>query len=115
MTRRIWVSAFTGAERAERLATRRTRSASTQPSRLLARPLALPDRAARAASTASRGSDLPALRRAWRFWRSTSRTSMPARARKRTPARSTNSSSTTSHVPLQALSDRTLEILRLHG
>ena len=84
---RIWVSALIRASRAERLATTRTRMASTEPSLLLAVPWARPDRAARAASTASRGSDLPLWRRAWRFWRSTSMTSTPARARKRaTPA-----------------------------
>jgi len=44
---------------------------------------ALPDSAARAASTASMGSDLPWRRRAWRLWRSTSITSTPARARNR--------------------------------
>ena len=41
----------------------------------------LPDSAARAASTASSGSDLPLCRRAWRFCRSTSTTAIPARAR----------------------------------
>ena len=42
-----------------------------------------PDRAARAASTASAGSDLPVRRRDWRLGRSTSTTSMPARRRDR--------------------------------
>ena len=58
---RIWPSALIRAPRAERLATTRTRMASTAPSLLLALPWARPDCAARAASTASRGSDLPAL------------------------------------------------------
>jgi hypothetical protein len=44
--------------RAERLATTRTRIASTAPSLDLGLPLARPLRAVRAASTASRGSDL---------------------------------------------------------
>ena len=56
---RIWVSALIRAPRAERLATTRTRIASTEPSLLLALPWARPERTARAASTASSGSDLP--------------------------------------------------------
>jgi len=51
-------------ERADRLATTSTRIASTFPSRDLAAPHARPDSAARAASIASSGSDLPARRRA---------------------------------------------------
>ena len=69
--------------RAERLATTRTRIASTAPSLDLGLPLARPLRAARAASTASRGSDLPARRRSSRLGRSTSMTSTPARRRNR--------------------------------
>jgi len=63
--------------RAERLATTRTRMASTAPSLDFALPFARPLKAARAASMASRGSDLPARRRFWRSGRSTSRTSTP--------------------------------------
>ena len=59
MSWRIWVRALTRALRAERLATTRTRMASTAPSLLLAVPWARPDCAALAASTASRGSDFP--------------------------------------------------------
>jgi len=44
---------------AERRAIINTRIASTLPSLLLAEPVAVPDRAARAAATASTGSDLP--------------------------------------------------------
>src|ERR1019366_2455578 len=58
---RIWTMAFTLAWRAERLATTRTRIASTGPSLVLPTPDARPLMAARAASTASRGSDLPWL------------------------------------------------------
>ena len=53
--------------------------ASTAPSLDLGLPLARPLKAARAASMASRGSDLPARRRFWRSGRSTSRTSTPTR------------------------------------
>ena len=53
--------ALTRAWRAERLATTRTRMASTAPSLDFGLPVARPPRAARAASTASRGSDLPLL------------------------------------------------------
>jgi MFS family permease len=70
--------ALTRAWRAERLATTSTRMASTAPSLDLGLPVARPPRAARAASTASRGSDLPLRRRFWRFGRSTSMTSTPA-------------------------------------
>jgi hypothetical protein len=66
------------AVRAERLATRRARTASTAPSLDLAMLLALPPSAARAASMASSGSDLPLRRRSARFGRLTSRTPMPA-------------------------------------
>src|SRR5664280_690954 len=58
---RIWTMAFTLAWRAERLATIRTRIDSTGPSLVLPTPDARPLMAARAASTASRGSDLPWL------------------------------------------------------
>ena len=61
----------------ERLATTRARMASTLPSRVLPAPWARPDSAARAASTASAGSDLPVRRRAWRLGRSTSTTATP--------------------------------------
>src|SRR5271169_1952533 len=50
---RIWVRALTLAWRADRLATASTRMASTAPSLDLALPRTLPDRTARAASTAS--------------------------------------------------------------
>lgn len=52
--------------------------ASTLPSRVLPAPCARPDSAARAASTASAGSDLPVRRRAWRLGRSTSTTLTPS-------------------------------------
>ena len=58
---RIWVSALIRAPRAERLATTRTRMASTEPSLLLAVPWARPERTARAASTASSGIGLAAV------------------------------------------------------
>src|SRR5271165_4760507 len=80
---RIWTMAFTRAWRAERLATTSTRMASTPPSLDLHAPAARPLMTARAASTASRGSDLPWLRRAWRFGRLTSTTSTPLRRRNR--------------------------------
>ena len=66
--------ALTRAWRAERLATRRTRIASTEPSFVLGMLFARPLSAARAASTASRGSDFPERRRSARFGRSTSMT-----------------------------------------
>ena len=69
------------ATRAERLATTRVRIASTAPSLDLAMLLALPDNAERAASMASRGSDLPLRRRSSRFGRLTSTTLMPARVK----------------------------------
>jgi len=47
--------------RAERLATTRTRRASTEPSLLLACPCARPDKAERAASTGVEGIGLAAL------------------------------------------------------
>lgn len=59
MMLRIWLSAWVRALRAEDRATRSTRIASTFPSRDLASPRASPDCAARAADTASWGSDLP--------------------------------------------------------
>lgn len=61
---RIWFSAAILASRAERRATTNARIASMLPSRLLGWPAARPDSAARAASIASAGSDLPVLRRA---------------------------------------------------
>jgi hypothetical protein len=51
--------AFTRAWRADRLATTNTRMASIDPSLVLPAPAALPLIAARAASIASNGSDLP--------------------------------------------------------
>ena len=69
--------------RAERLATTRALIASTLPSLALPAPWARPDRAARAASTASAGSDLPVRRRDWRLGRSTSTTSTPLRRSER--------------------------------
>jgi hypothetical protein len=63
--------------RAERLATTNALIASTLPSLDLPAPCARPDRAARAASMASAGSDLPVRRRDWRLGRSTSSTAMP--------------------------------------
>ena len=84
MTRwRIWTSALIRAPRAERLATTRTRTASMAPSLDLEMLLARPPRAARAASTASSGSDLPLRRRSARLGRSTSMTATSARRRKR--------------------------------
>jgi hypothetical protein len=78
---RIWMSALVRAVRAERLATRKALTDSTGPSLDLAMLLALPPSAARAASMASRGSDLPLRRRSSRFGRLTSTTLTPARAR----------------------------------
>lgn len=66
-------------ERAERLATTSALIASTLPSLALPAPCARPDSAARAASMASTGSDLPVRRRDWRLGRSTSTTSTPER------------------------------------
>ena len=53
--------------RPERCATNNARIASTLPSPCFAMPDARPDSAARAASIASTGSDLPCIRRTWRF------------------------------------------------
>jgi hypothetical protein len=53
--------------------------ASTFASRVLAAPQARPDIAARAASMASSGSDLPARRRAWRSRHCVSRSVLPGR------------------------------------
>ena len=64
-------------ERNEHLATTSALIASTLQSRLLPAPWALPDKAARAASMASTGSDLPVRRQDWQFGRSTSTTSTP--------------------------------------
>ena len=74
---RIWLRAWILAERADRLATTRALIASTLPSLVLPAPWARPERAARAASMASAGSDLPVRRRDWRLGRSTSTTSTP--------------------------------------
>jgi hypothetical protein len=74
---RSWLRARTRSLRALERATRSTRMDSTLPFRVLARLLARPDSAARAASTASRGSDFPARRRSCRLGRSTSTTRMP--------------------------------------
>src|ERR687897_647925 len=63
---RIWLSDLILVERADRFATTSARMASTLPSRVLPAPWARPDSAARAASTASAGSDLPVRRRALR-------------------------------------------------
>lgn len=65
------------------LTTTRARIASTLPSFVFPCPWARPDSAARAASMASAGSDLPVRRRLWRFGRSTSTTSTEAVRRKR--------------------------------
>ena len=65
--------------RALRLATISARIASTAPSRPFGAPRARPDCAARAALTASSGSDLPWRRRSCRSARSTSTTRTPGR------------------------------------
>ncbi len=75
---RAWLMAWVRSERALRLATISARIASTAPSRPFGAPLARPDCAARAALTASRGSDLPWRRRSCRSERSTSTTRTPA-------------------------------------
>src|ERR1039457_627583 len=75
---RAWLIAWVRSERALRLATISTRTASTAPSRPFGAPRARPDCAARAALTASRGSDLPCRRRSCRSERSTSTTRTPA-------------------------------------
>ena len=64
----------------------RWRSASTQPSGLFGRLVPSPAMTLRAAATASRGSDLPSLRRTLRLGRGTSRTSYPAAVRRRARA-----------------------------
>ena len=58
-----WLIVWTRSERALRLATISARIASTAPSRPFGAPAARPDWAARAALTASSGSDLPCRRR----------------------------------------------------
>jgi hypothetical protein len=75
---RAWPFVRVRSPAALRLATISARIASTAPSRPLGAPRARPDCAARAALTASSGSDLPARRRSWRSERSTSTTRMPA-------------------------------------
>jgi hypothetical protein len=64
---RTWLRPWSLAERADRLATTKALIASTLPSLVLAAPWARPERAARAASIASAGSDLPVRRRDWRL------------------------------------------------
>src|SRR5215216_2799224 len=74
-----WLAASVLAFIAERRAARKARIISTQPSPLLGRPDVSPANTARAALSASKGSDL-ALRgelRCRRFGRSTSSTSIP--------------------------------------
>ena len=61
-----WLMVWVRSERALRLATISARIASTAPSRPFGAPRARPDCAARAALTASSGSDLPCRRRSWR-------------------------------------------------
>ena len=78
---RSWLSVVIRSSIADRRATINTRIASTFPVRDFGRPVADPDNAARAADTASSGSDLPARRRSWRLGRSTSTTPSPARVR----------------------------------
>ena len=73
-----WLIARVRSPVALRLATISARIASTSPSRPFGAPRARPDWAARAALTASRGSDLPCRRRSWRSERSTSTTRTPA-------------------------------------
>ena len=73
-----WLMVRVRSPAALRLATIRVRIASTAPSRPLGAPRARPDCAARAALTASSGSDLPCRRRSCRSERSTSTTRMPA-------------------------------------
>ncbi len=74
---RIWLRQRARAWRPERCATSNARIASTFPSPVFAMPDARPDNAARAASIASTGSDLPCMRRSWRLVRSTSITTSP--------------------------------------
>src|SRR5262252_749602 len=78
---RTWLMVWIRSERAVRLATISARIASTVPSLPLGAPAARPDCAARAALTASSGSDLPLRRRSCRSARSTSTTRTPADAR----------------------------------
>ena len=79
MRDRAWLMVWIRSERAVRLATISARIASTCPSRPFGAPAARPDWAARAALTASSGSDLPRRRRSCRSARSTSTTRMPGR------------------------------------
>ena len=74
---RIWFKHVIRASRPERLAMSSARIASPLPSAVLATPVARPDSTARAASMASRLSDLPWARRSCRFGLSTSITSTP--------------------------------------
>jgi hypothetical protein len=73
-----WLMVWVRSPAALRLATISARIASTAPSRPLDAPRARPDWAARAALTASSGSDLPWRRRSCRSERSTSTTRTPA-------------------------------------
>jgi hypothetical protein len=66
----VWMRAFM----AERRVIRSTRSISTVPSAALGRTSPWPASAARAAASASIGSDLPWRRRVWRLGRVTSTT-----------------------------------------
>ena len=75
-----WLIVWVRSPRALRLATISARIASTAPSRPFGAPRARPDCAARAALTASSGSDLPCRRRSCRSERSTSTTRTPAAA-----------------------------------
>ena len=83
---RAWLTAWVRSWRALRLATISARIASTAPSRPFGAPHARPDCAARAALTASSGSDLPCRCRSCRSARSTSTTPIPAAARCRVRA-----------------------------
>ncbi len=73
-----WLIARVRSPAALRLATISARIASTAPSPPFGAPAARPDCAARAALTASSGSDLPCQRRSCRSERSTSTTRTPA-------------------------------------
>jgi hypothetical protein len=78
-TWRSWFNVWLRCIRAERRATINTpRICSTAPSRHFGEVLADPDRAARAAASASIGSDFPNRRRICRFGRSTSTTTIPS-------------------------------------
>ena len=79
ISERAWLMAWVRSLRALRLATISARIASTAPSRPLGAPAARPDCAARAALTASSGSDLPLRRRSCRSARSTSTTRIAGR------------------------------------